>query len=131
MKDESYIKLFRKVRDWEHYQDSKTFHLYVHFILSAVRKPTKYCGVSLKPGQYLTTYDDLQEDTGLCRKYLSASIQKLCESGEIKKEMRGGRTLITVVRYEDYQAGKRAESDKQEGQPDEQYESGEVGAKFF
>ena len=43
----------------------------------------------------------------MCRKYLSESIKALCESGEIKKEQKNGRTLFTVVNYADYQGSDR------------------------
>ena len=135
MKNESYIKLYRKITDWEHYPDSRTFHLFVHLLLSAARKPMKFCGVNLKPGQYLTTYDVLQEDLGMCRKYLSESIKALCETGEIKKEMRNGRTLFTIINFEKYQGGKpQKQSDSQEDDAQKDDESsgyGKVGATFF
>ena len=135
MWDESYIKLLRKTINWEHYHDSRTFHLFIHLILCAARKPVKYGGCNLKTGQYLTTYEDLQQDTGICKKYLSESIKKLCESGDIKKETRNGRTLFTVINYSKYQGGnKQNQTDTQTEKPkkdDDGLTYGDVGGTFF
>ena len=135
MWDDSYVKLYRKITKWEHYNDSRTFHLFMHLLLMAVRKPTRFGGCNLKPGQFLTTYDDLQEDLGRCRKYLSEAIKALCESGEIKKEIRKGRTLFTIMNFDKYQGGKAQKRDElQTGDiqvNDEVPENGEVGATYF
>lgn len=90
----------------------------------------KFCGVNLKPGQYLTTYDVLQEDLGMCRKYLSESIKALCESGEIKKEQKNGRTLFTVVNYADYQGSDR-QKQNDEPQNDDSVNGNGIGSTDF
>lgn len=103
MKSESYIKLFRKITEWEHFQDSRTLHVFLYLLVMAVRNRTRYGEYVLKKGQFITSYRDLQQNLGMCAKYVTESVQKLKNSGEITTEKCRYGTLFTIVNYEDYQ----------------------------
>ena len=65
---DSWIKLFRKLRDWEWYKDSKTLHLFIHLLIEANYRPGKWRGHNLSPGQLITGRKQLAADTRIDRK---------------------------------------------------------------
>lgn len=99
----TYIKLFRKITEWEHYTDGNTMRLFLHLLLNASHKKQYIFGIQLNRGQYYTSSRCLQKDLNMCAKYVTDSIKKLRDSGEIITERNGGGTIFTIVNYNDYQ----------------------------
>ena len=54
---DGYIKLHRKMTEWEWYSDSNTKTVFLHLLLEANFKPTKYRGVELEAGQLVVTQE--------------------------------------------------------------------------
>ena len=110
MRGESYIKLYRKVVEWEHYKDGNTMRVFMHLLILASHERQNMCGVMLKRGQCLTSSRKLQEDLGLCAQYVTDSIRKLKDSGDILTESASGGirgTVFTIVNYDKYQDSDR------------------------
>ena len=57
--DKEYIKVFRKMLQWEWYTDSKTKALFLHCLLKANWKDTKWKGMVIKRGQFVTSLPSL------------------------------------------------------------------------
>lgn len=108
----TYIKLFRKITEWEHYQDSKTLHLFLHLLLNAVHNKQYIFGIQLNRGQYFTSSRSLQKELGMCAKNVTESIQKLRDSGEITTERCMNGTIFTIVHYDDYQGSETGSKNK-------------------
>ena len=104
MRGESYIKLFRKITEWEHYQDGNTMRLFLHLLLNAVHDRQTVYDVPLLRGQYFTSYRQLQEDLDINVRFITESIRKLKQSGEIETERCRWGTIFTIVNYDDYQS---------------------------
>lgn len=102
MKSTDFIKLYRGIVDTDLYKDGKTFRLYLHLLLFAVRNTTKYGKVTIERGQCISTSRDLSVSLGISTKYITESIQRLKESGKIKTERTERGTIFTVVEYDDY-----------------------------
>lgn len=112
MKSESYIKLFRKMTEWEHFKDSNTVHVFIYLLILAVGTDTVYNGFRLKAGQYVTTVKQIAESTGLTIKQVRRCIDVLKQSGEIETKSSNQNTVFTVLHYSDYQGKRQKKSDK-------------------
>lgn len=112
MRGESYIKIYRKLADWEHFDDSYTFHVYMFLLIFAVGNDTIYNGIHLKAGQFVTTVKKISERTGLTVKQVRRCIDVLKESGEITTDSTNQYTIFTVLNYSRYQGKKSKKDDK-------------------
>lgn len=115
MRGESYIKLYRKVVDWEHYKDGNTMRLFLHLLLNAVHDRQTAYDVPLRRGQYFTSYRQLQEDLDINVRFITESIRKLKESGEIETERCRWGTIFTITNYDDYQSSEPKKKQKDQG----------------
>lgn len=116
MKSESYIKLFRKITEWEHYTDGNTMRLFLHLLLNAVHDRQNAYDVPLKRGQYFTSSRQLSDDLNISTKYITESIKKLKDSGEIQTERCRWGTIFTITNYDDYQSSEPKRGKKQQEQ---------------
>ena len=102
-----WIKLHRKMIDWEWYDDTNTFRLFIHCLLRANHRDKKWRGIEIKRGQFYTSLDTLSDETGLSARQIRTSLDRLKMTGELSSTaMRRGR-MITVVKYESYQEDDR------------------------
>ena len=109
----TYIKLFRKFKNWQWYKDPVTKSLFIHFLIEARWADTNMYGVAVKKGQLLTTEKDLEEELGLTRQQIRTGINHLIATKEITKvptkvSTKGATnrmSLITVENYGLYQKG--------------------------
>lgn len=103
---EGWIKMHRRVVDWEWYTDSKMVHLLLHFVVTANRKSKIWKGVEIKRGQTVIGLHSLSERTGISVQSLRTCLSRLKSGGEIKITPTNKYTIITVCNYEKYQSVK-------------------------
>ncbi len=101
--NESYIKLLRKMLSWEWYDDSKMVHIFIHLLLKANYVDGKFKGKDVKRGQLITGRNALSKDTGISAQSVRTCLNKLKSTNEITIESTNDFSLITVVKYNDYQ----------------------------
>lgn len=108
MRNESYIKLYRKITEWEHFKDGNTLQVFLFLLVSAVDKRMIYRGRELQAGQYITSIKLIGEATGLTYMQVRLSLKKLKDTGEINWETVNHEfTVYTVLNYAQYQGSKR------------------------
>ena len=110
-----YIKLFRKIQEWEWYKDNATFKVFLHLLLVANRKDEEWHGMTVKRGQRLTSRKHLAEETGLSVQQIRTALSHLQITQEITMLTTKTYTLITVEKYDDYQCEDKASN--QESNP--------------
>lgn len=99
----NFIKLSRKMLDWEWYTDEHTKTLFIHCLLKANWKKGSFKGVTVKRGEFITSLQNLANETGLTIKQIRVALKHLEFTGEIKvKNLKFGR-LIIIVNYDLYQ----------------------------
>lgn len=99
----NFIKLSRKILDWEWYTDEHTKTLFIHCLLRANWKKGSFRGVSVKRGEFITSLQNLANETGLTIQNVKTAINHLENTGELKtKNLKFGR-LVVVVNYDLYQ----------------------------
>ena len=109
-----WIKIHRKILDWEWYNDSNTFRLFMHLILKANHKDKKYRGIVVKTGSLLTGRDLLSIETGLSVQQVRTCLERLKSTNEITINSSRQGTIIQIVKYKDYQL---STNDSTENQP--------------
>lgn len=103
-----WIKLHRRTLEWEWYDDINTSRLFIHCLLKANHKDKKWRGLDINRGSFWTSLDALSDETGLSKKSVRTSLDRLkstCEladKGHSTGRLRG--RMITVCNYDSYQA---------------------------
>lgn len=103
MYDEGYIKIARRMLNWEWFSSSDTTHLFLALLLMANWEDGKFQGLDVRRGQVITTYDTLSRKTGLTISKIRTSLKRLEKTGEISRKIAGKSQLITVENYASYQ----------------------------
>lgn len=98
-----YIKLYRKLKSWGWYQNYVVKDLFIHLLISANFKETKWQGEILKPGQLITSYKNLAKELDFSVHQIRNALDKLKSTGEITSKSTNKFTIITLVNWEDYQ----------------------------
>lgn len=98
-----YIKLDRKILDWEWYQDLNVRTLFIHCLLLANWKDTRYKGEVIPRGSFVASLPILSEGTGLSIRQARTSLDKLKLTGELTVKKRPKYTVYTVSNYNKYQ----------------------------
>lgn len=98
-----YIKLFRKMIDWEWYKDVKTKAVFLHILLTANYGYQRYQGREISRGQLLTSVRRIAEETGLSQREVRTALEHLKATNSIRVEATNKATLITVEKWDFYQ----------------------------
>ena len=121
--DGEYIKVFRKIVNWEWYTDVNTKVLFLHCLLKANWKDGTWHGYKYKRGQFITSLPTLARETGLTIRQVRTALNHLKATGELTDWHDNRIRIITVVSFNKFQAndrqngsqatGKRQASDRQ------------------
>ena len=109
MQPNGFIKLHRKIIDWEWYDDINTKTLFIHILLMANYEDRKWHGETVKRGSFLTSYQTLATQTGLTMQQVRTSIKKLLSTNDITKVTSNKNTVIIVPNYNLYKAVQQTE----------------------
>lgn len=98
-----WIKIHRKITDWEWYDDVNTFRLFMHLILKANHKARNYRGVNIELGCLMTGRELLSKETGLSIQQIRTCLERLKSTNEITIKSTKQGTIIQVLNYKKYQ----------------------------
>lgn len=110
-----WIKLHRKIVDWEWYDDTTTFRVFLHCLLKANWKPKRWRGITIERGSFFTSTLHLAEELSVSRQKIRTAISNLQNTNEITIKTTSRGTLITVCKYEEYNS-----QEKEINQPNNQ-----------
>jgi len=99
-----WIKVYRKIIEWQWYDDANTFRLFMHLLLKANSKDAIWRGTPIKRGQLITSIAHLSEELKLSTKKIRISIDKLKRTGEVASKRANNSTLIIICNYDNYQS---------------------------
>lgn len=105
MSDAGYIKISRKILNWEWFTDHNTFRMFVYLLLKANWKDTKYMGITIPRGSLATTLPRLSENLGLSIQQSRTALSHIKSTGEITVTKYPKYSVITIKNYERYQTG--------------------------
>ena len=80
---EPYIKLYKKMLDWEWYDDPNTMRVFLHCLLRANWKPGSWHGINYSAGEFITSLQTLAVETCLTVSQVRTAISHLKMTGEI------------------------------------------------
>ena len=104
-----WIKIHRKILEWEWYHDTNMVRLFLHLLLKANYEDRKWRGITVKRGQLITCRKELSEATGLSEKKIRTCLARLHQTGEIGQQTTNKYSLITICNYDSYQGDQPAE----------------------
>jgi len=96
------IKLHRKITDRERYTDANTVRLFLHCTLLANHSDKSWRWISILRWSFITSIEHLATDLKLSPQKIRLSLDKLIVTNEITKESTNKYTMITLVKYCDY-----------------------------
>lgn len=102
--DTEYIKLYRRMLNWEWYTDTNTKVLFLHCLLKANWKAGKWHGYSYQRGQFITSLRSLAKETGLTVKEVRTALNHLISTNELASKPTNKFRIITVVSFDRYQS---------------------------
>lgn len=98
-----FIKLHRKITEWEWYSDKNTSRLFIHLLISANHISKKWKGVIINRGEYLTGRIELSKETGLSQQEIRTSLTKLKSTSEITIRSTNKFSIVKLENYHLYQ----------------------------
>lgn len=104
---QGWVKFFRSIVNWEWYDDANTFRMFFHLIVTANHETVSWKGRLIKRGQRLTTIRRLADELSIDEKTVQRCLRNLESTKEIKIEPSKSGTMITVRKYNDYQANEK------------------------
>lgn len=108
-KDTEFVKLNRKILNWEWYSDINTRSVFIHCLLKANWKPGRWKGVPYERGQFVTSLASLSEELGISIKQVRTALKHLEGTGEVANKSYPKFRIITVVKYDEYQTRGKVE----------------------
>ena len=109
---DAFIKLYKKMLKWEWYDDPNTKILFLHCLLKANWEQTKWHGIEIEPGQFITSLKTLAKEVKLSIQQVRTAIEHLESTGEITSKPQSKYRIITVNSWGCYQ-GSNKQSNKQ------------------
>ena len=102
-----WVKLHRKLLEWEWYGDAHMVHLLVHLLLTASHERKEYKGMNIKRGQVATTTKKLSEALGTSRTSIWRRLKRLEMERFVKLEVKQREVIVTICKYDSYQEDKK------------------------
>lgn len=107
-KQKGWIKLHKKLLNSAVWSDNRRLKAWIHILLSANYEDKEWFAngrlIQIKRGQFVTSNRKLQEAWGCSTNTVSGILKQFAEMGMIEVECPNKKyTLITVVKYSDYQ----------------------------
>ena len=100
----NYVKLDRKILDWEWYLNINTKTLFIHMLLKANWKEGRFEGKTIPKGSFVSSIPKLSAETGLTEREIRTSIGHLRATGELTVKTTNKYSVFTVKNYSLYQA---------------------------
>lgn len=113
MFENGFIKLHRTLLKWEWYKNTNVKAVFLHCLLMANFEPSRFEGIEVPAGSFVTSYNHLAEQTGLSVMQIRVALKHLNVTQEITQSSRAKYTVITVNNWNDYQNVTQSVTSKQ------------------
>lgn len=102
--DEGYIKLYRKMRQWQHYKNPYARMVFEDLLLSANWHDGSVDGIAVSAGDVVTSVPMLMQNTGLSKPTIIKWLDTLEKTGEITRVRLAKATVIHITNFSQYQS---------------------------
>ena len=100
---EGWVKIHRKLLEWEHYRNGNVVRLFLHLLMTANIEDKEWNGMTIKRGQVVTSIAKLANELGLTPMQVRTSKITLKLTGEITIKTTSRFSVITICKFDDYQ----------------------------
>ena len=104
MLENGFIKIYRKILEWEWYDDIPTTRLFIHLLLTVNIKDSVWKGREIPAGSRVISLSKLSKEAGLTQKQIRGSLDKLERANCVAKSTTPKYTVITVLNWDSYQS---------------------------
>ncbi len=101
--NKGFVVLHRKITEWEWYSDTNTFRVFLHLLLTANHKPSKFRGFEVGRGQIIIGRKALAENLNLTEREVRTAIEHLKTTGELTIKTTNRFSIATLTKYWVYQ----------------------------
>lgn len=98
-----FVFLYRRMLEWGWYKNSVVKDVFLHLLLTANYKETKWQNEILKKGEVVTSVKSLSESLGFSTQQVRTALNKLKLTNEISVRTTNKYSVITVLNWEFYQ----------------------------
>ena len=98
-----FIKIHRTLSSWQWYTEPNTFRVFIHLLLLATHKQSKWHDVELLPGQLITGRFKLSQDLKLTERVIRTALKRLKTTNEIAIKTTNKFSIITICNWATYQ----------------------------
>ena len=98
-----YIKIDRKILDWEWWSDVNTYRVFTYCLIRANWKETKFQGVDIPRGSFVTSLANLAKFTNLSVRQVRTALEHLKSTGELTIIRHSKFSVVIVNNYIQYQ----------------------------
>jgi len=110
--NQGWIKLHRKFLEWEWANMPEMVSIFIHLLLRANYEDGKWRGISIKRGQFITGRNTLSKTTGLSVQSVRTCLERLKSTNEITIKSTNKFSIITILKFDDYQQDERKSTNK-------------------
>lgn len=102
--EEGWIKIYRKIVEWEWYKTPGMVQLWLHLLVTANWEDKKLEGEIVHRGSLVTGRKKLSEETGLSEQQVRTCLHRLEKTQNLTINSTKRGSVITICDYDDYQA---------------------------
>lgn len=114
--NKGYIKIYRKIMEWEWYTDTNVKVVFIHCLLKANFTQKNWRGITIERGSFITSYANLARELNLSVKQVRLAIEKLKKTGELAIKTTNKYSIITIKNYDEYQSRGMQEDNQEDTQ---------------
>lgn len=103
--DNGWIKLHRKLTEWEWYKEPYTRIVFEYVLLVSCHKEQNFRGIKVGVGEALRTLETIAFDNGITIQNARTAIKNLKSTGELTEKQHGKYRILRVNNYSQYQVG--------------------------
>lgn len=111
-----HIQIHRQLLSWEWYADITVRLTFIHLLIIANWEDKEWKGMTIKRGQIVVGRKKLSKEIGISEQQLRTSLLKLKSTSEITIKSTNRFSVVTLVKYNDYQYLKKKSTNKKTDQ---------------
>ena len=101
--DKGWIKIHRKILDWEWFDKAEMVKLLIMFVCKANIEDKEWQGMVVRRGQFVTSLDKLSAESGFSKQKIRTCLKRFENTKEITIKSTNKYTIVTICNYESYQ----------------------------
>lgn len=107
-----WIRLHRKILEWEWSSEPNMVSVFIHLLVLANYETKTWKGITINRGQFIFGLDSLAKKVGISPQQLRTCLTRLKSTNEITIKSTNKFSILTIVKYSDYQSEGFQSTDK-------------------